>query len=164
MAEHALVVLTFAAAIGSGLVAGMFFAFSSFVMPALGRVAPASGIAVMNAVNVTVYNPGFMFVFMGTAVACLLLALGSYAWWDRLDGKLLLFAALTYLIPCVAITSAFNVPLNDALAAAGQGSQREAELWPGFLKDWTFWNHVRTAASLTAAIVMTLVLLRQSGA
>lgn len=164
MAERALVVLTFAAAIGSGLVAGVFFAFSSFVMPALGRVAPPIGIAVMNAVNITVYNPGFMFAFMGTAAACLLLALGSYAWWDRLDGKLLLFAALTYLILCVAITSAFNVPLNDALAAAEQGSPREAELWGLVLKDWTFWNHVRTAAALTTAIVLSVVLLRRTGA
>jgi uncharacterized membrane protein len=164
MSERALIVLTFAAAIGSGVVAGIFFAFSSFIMPALGRVQPESGIAVMNAVNVTVYNPGFMFVFMGTGAACLLLALGAYVWWDSLDGKLLLLAALTYLILCVAVTSAFNVPLNDALAAANQDSQQQADLWLRILNDWTSWNHVRTAAALVSAVALTVVLLRHNGA
>lgn len=164
MAERALIVLTFAAAIGSGVVAGIFFAFSSFVMPALGRVPAESGIAVMNAVNITVYNPGFMALFMGTAAASLLLAFGSYVWWDSLDGKLLLLAALTYLVLCVAVTSAFNVPLNDALAAADLGSQQQADLWVRILNDWTFWNHIRTAAALISAIALTVVLLHQNGA
>lgn len=164
MLERLLIPLTLAAAIGSGVVAGIFFAFSSFVMPALGRVPAESGIAVMNAVNITVYNPGFMTLFMGTAAASLLLAFGSYAWWDSLDGKLLLLAALTYLLLCVAVTSAFNVPLNDALAAADQGSQQQADLWLRILDDWTFWNHVRTAAALVSAIALTVVLLRHDGA
>lgn len=164
MLERSLIALTFAAAIGSGVVAGIFFAFSSFVMPALGRVPAESGIAVMNAVNITVYNPGFMFLFMGTAAASLLLAFGSYVWWDSLDRKLLLLAALTYLVLCVAVTSAFNVPLNDALAAADQESQQQADLWVRILNDWTFWNHVRTAAALVSAIALTFVLLRHNGA
>ena len=45
MISHAVFVLIFAAAIGSGLVAGIFFAFSSFVMAALGRLPSDHGIA-----------------------------------------------------------------------------------------------------------------------
>ena len=59
MISHAVFVLIFAAAIGSGLVAGIFFAFSSFVMAALGRLPSDHGIAAMNAINVTVINPMF---------------------------------------------------------------------------------------------------------
>jgi len=60
--------LTFAAALSSGLVAGVFFAFSSFVMPALGRIRPDQGIAAMQSINVTVITPGFMLALFGTAV------------------------------------------------------------------------------------------------
>lgn len=163
MIERALIVLILFAAIGSGVVAGIFFAFSSFVMPALARVDPRSGIEVMNAINVTVYNRGFMFVFMGTAAACLLLAPASYLWWDRLDGKLLLFAALTFLTLSVFVTLAFNVPLNDALSVTDDGSHQQAELWGRVLDEWPFWNHARTLASMLSAITLTIVLLRHNG-
>jgi uncharacterized membrane protein len=63
--------LTFTAAIGCGLVAGVFFAFSTFVMPALARLQPAQGIAAMQSINITAINPLFMLALLGTAVACL---------------------------------------------------------------------------------------------
>ncbi len=46
-------ILIFAAVLGSGLVAGIFFAFSSFVMRALGQLRENQGIAAMKAINVT---------------------------------------------------------------------------------------------------------------
>jgi len=69
--------LVFAAAIGSGLVGGTFYAFSSFVMAALGRIPPAQGVAAMKGINVTVMNPSFMTVFMGTGGLCLLVGVES---------------------------------------------------------------------------------------
>lgn len=162
MLERTLYVTTFMAAVGSGLVAGIFFAFSNFVMPALGRVAPASGLAAMQAINVTVINPGFMLAFMGTAVLCLGLALGSWFWLGEWSGKLLLAASLVYLVGCVGVTMALNVPLNDALAAAQPETAQASELWQRFLVDWTFWNSVRTAASTVAMMLFTLVLISRS--
>ena len=50
-------ILTLAAVLGSGLVAGIFFAFSTFVMRALGQLPENQGIAAMKAINVTVLNP-----------------------------------------------------------------------------------------------------------
>jgi uncharacterized membrane protein len=70
-------VLTFAAAIGAGLVAGIFFAFSSFVMRALARIAPPQGIAAMQSINVAVINPVFMAAFLGTGALCAALAVLS---------------------------------------------------------------------------------------
>jgi len=43
--------LTLVSALGCGLTAGVFFAFSSFVMKALGRIQPAQGIAAMQSIN-----------------------------------------------------------------------------------------------------------------
>src|SRR5947199_3675360 len=70
--------LTFVAALGSGLVAGIFFAFSNFVMKALGCVPPAQGIAAMQSINVVVLNRWFFAVFFGSAVFCLVLPIGSF--------------------------------------------------------------------------------------
>lgn len=56
-------------ALGCGLVAGVFFAFSTFVMSALARLQPAQGIAAMQSINITAINPLFMMAIFGTAGA-----------------------------------------------------------------------------------------------
>ena len=63
------------AALGCGLMAGVFFAFSAFVMNALARLPAAAGIAAMQSINITVINPLFMTVFLGTAANCKLLCI-----------------------------------------------------------------------------------------
>ena len=64
--------LTFAATLGCGLMAGLFFAFSVAVMKALERLPPAEGIVAMQSINVAILNPVFLTVFFGTAAACLI--------------------------------------------------------------------------------------------
>jgi uncharacterized membrane protein len=151
--------LTFAAAVGCGLVAGIFFAFSSFVMAGLGRLPSEHGIAVMNSINVTVINPSFFLAFFGTGLACVALAIGSIFWWDQVSGKLLLAAGAIYLVGCIGVTMAFNVPLNNALAAVAPGTPEAAALWPHYLDRWTAWNTVRTAAPLASAALFTAALI-----
>jgi uncharacterized membrane protein len=57
MFERYLFSVTFTATIGCGIVAGVFFAFSTFVMPALARLQPDRGIVAMQSVNITAINP-----------------------------------------------------------------------------------------------------------
>lgn len=148
---HVFFILTFTGAIGSALAAGVFFAFSTFVMAALGRIPAEQGIAAMQSINITVINPLFMLAFMGTGAVCLALAAGAYFRWDETASKLILAASLIYLVGSIGVTMAFNVPLNDALAIVQPGTPEAATLWTRYLNDWTFWNHVRTIASLVAA-------------
>jgi uncharacterized membrane protein len=150
--------LELVAALGCGLVAGVFFAFSTFVMPALARLQPSQGIAAMQSINVTVYNPWFMTAFLGTAVACLLLAISSLFKWHQ-PGAVYLFAgSLLYLIGTVLVTGAFNVPLTEPLALVDPNSANGANLWSSYLTHWTNWNHVRTAAAFAAAALLTIAL------
>ena len=67
---------TLATALGCGLVAGVFFAFSSFVMPALRRLPAAQGVAAMQSINRLAPTPVFMTALFGTALA----ALGVAGW------------------------------------------------------------------------------------
>jgi uncharacterized membrane protein len=62
-------------ALGCGLVGGVFFAFSTFVMRALARLQPKEGIAAMQSINITVINPWFMTALFGTAIAGLFLSI-----------------------------------------------------------------------------------------
>ncbi len=151
-------ILTFAAVLGSGLVAGIFFAFSTFIMRALGQLPQNQGIAAMKAINVTVLNPWFFLAFFGTGAVCLsvaFLALGSATGIHR---AYLLAGCALYLLGCLLVTVAFNVPLNNRLASADPDSSGIDALWANYLSRWTLWNHVRTAASLAAAGLFAMVL------
>lgn len=142
--------LATAAALGSGLVAGVFFAFSTFVMKALARQPPPQGIATMQAINITVVNPWFMAAFIGTAVASAILAVaGSGNPW-------LAAGAALYVIGCFGVTIALNVPLNNRLARAEAGSTEAAALWHHYLSRWTLWNHLRTVSAAAATVAFML--------
>ena len=66
--------LTIATIMGSGIVGGVFFAFSTFVMSALTRLPAAEGIRAMQQINITVLNLWFLGAFVGTAATSVLLA------------------------------------------------------------------------------------------
>ena len=149
-------VLTFAAAIGAGLVAGIFFAFSSFVMKALARIPAPQGIAAMQSINVVVINPVFMAAFLGTGVACAALALLSLFRWSEPGSALRLTGGLLYLLGTLFATMAKNVPQNNALAGVDPGSDEGVRVWSGYVASWTAWNHVRTAAAAAAAAAFVL--------
>ena len=83
-----------AAVLGCGLVAGIFFAFSTFVMSALGRLPAKEGIAAMQAINITVLNPWFFAAFFGTAALCLVLAVLAFTGWNRATAPYLFAGSL----------------------------------------------------------------------
>lgn len=151
-------ILTLLAALGSGLIAGVFFAFSSFVMRAFARLPPAEGMAAMQSVNVAVLNPLFLSVFVGTAAACGTAIVFSWLRWNQPGTVYLLAGGLLYLIGTFLVTMVFNVPRNDALAAVAPADPESARLWANYLSSWTAWNHVRTAAALAAAASFSLAL------
>jgi uncharacterized membrane protein len=151
-------VLTLLAALGCGLMAGVFFAFSTFVMKALARLAPASGIAAMQSINVTVINPMFMAVFLGTAGISLILLISCVVSWPGLAGLYWIAGSLLYLVGTFLVTIACNVPRNNALAGVEPTGSHGADVWAGYVPGWTAWNHVRTAAALGAAASFSIVL------
>ena len=160
MIDRLLFALALFSALGCGLIAGVFFAFSSFVMNALARLPAAQGIAAMQSINVVVINPLFMAAFLGTAAACVLLAASSVLRWREPGASCLLAGGLLYLVGVILVTMVFNAPRNDALASVAPASAEGASLWTNYLGGWTAWNHVRTAASLAAAALLTIALIR----
>ena len=151
------------ALLGSALVGGVFFAFSSFVMKALAGVPSAAGIGVMQSINVVVLNPSFLGAFIGTAVVSLGAGGLALAGWGRSFAPFFLGGALFYLVGTFLVTGLGNVPLNDQLAAVSAADPAAPEVWEHYLGRWTMWNHVRTAAAMVAALLYSLGLM-QNGA
>jgi uncharacterized membrane protein len=152
-------VLTLLTALGCGLIAGVFFGFSSFIMTALGRVQPSQGIASMQSINIVVINPVFLGVFLGTAILCAVLVIFSLLNWSTPGSAWLLAGGLLYFFGTFVVTMAFNVPLNNALAAVDPASAEGARVWENYLSVWTIWNTVRTIGALAgmAALIVGLV-------
>jgi len=156
--DELLFVLTLMGALGAGLVAGIFFAFSAFVMTALGRLSAPKGISAMQSINVAVLNPVFFSVFFGTGAVSLALAIAALAEWSSPASLYLLGGALLYVVGCVLVTVMFNVPLNNKLKAVNPESSDGASLWSAYLTTWTAWNTVRTVASLAASVLFILAI------
>ena len=97
LTDRAFSLVSLGTALGSGLVAGIFFAFSNFVMPAINRQPQSSAIATMQAINVVVLNRGFLAAFVGTALGCLVLA-ATLPWTSVIAGSCVLTAGALYRI------------------------------------------------------------------
>lgn len=156
MIDHLFFALTLLCVLGTGVMAGLFFTFSTFMMTALGRLPPAQGVAAMQSINVAILNPLFAVAFFGTAVACLALAVATIFRWPDPGAIWLLLGCALYLAGSVLVTILFNVPMNEALAAAAPDSVEAADLWQRYLVRWTAWNHVRTIANVAALAAFLL--------
>ena len=149
---------TLIAALGCGLIAGVCFAFSTFVMRGLARLPSAQGIAAMQSINITAISPWFMTAFLGTAAICGLLLISALISPHQPGAFYRLVGSLLYVVGTILVTMAINVPRNNALAAIDPASADVDRHWGGFLSSWTTWNHVRSVAALAAAASFTIAL------
>ena len=150
--------ITLVAALGCGLMAGLFFAFSISVMKALAHLPSAESIAAMQSINVAIINPVFLAAFFGTAAACALIMIASLLRWHNPGAVYLLVGGALYLVGTFLVTLVFNVPKNNALASVAPTDPEGASLWTDYLSKWTAWNHVRAAAALAGAASLTIAL------
>ena len=139
--------LTIATALGSGLMAGVFFAFSTFIMQALAQLTVPQGVRAMQAINRTVLNPLFLGVFGGTAIAGVLVAIVAVPRWSDPSAGALFAGAMLYVLGTFGVTVVGNVPLNEELARVDAEGADAAGIWATYLRRWTAWNHVRTIAA-----------------
>ncbi|MCG6203379.1 DUF1772 domain-containing protein [Rhodopseudomonas sp. HC1] len=150
MTQSLVTMLLWFAAIGCGLMAGVYFAFSAFVMTSLARLPPSSGIAAMTAINTDIVRSPFMPLFFGTTLAATVLAALGVLHWDAPGATAMIAGGAIYVLGMFIVTMVRNVPLNNALDRADPASAAAADLWTSYVRDWTWWNHVRTSASTVA--------------
>lgn len=150
--------LIVAALLGSALIGGVFFAFSSFVMKALGRVPSSEGIRAMQSINVVVINPVVMGAFIGTAVLSVIIVVASAGNWNGTMPHWFLVGGLHYVIGTFLVTAFGNVPLNNRLESVSP--EIGDQFWTQYLSKWSFWNHIRTTAAMIAAFCFIMGLIQ----
>ncbi len=142
-------VLTLAATVGTGVAAGVFFAFSTFVMAALRRLPVPEGIRAMNAINRQAPTPWFMTLLMGTAGVTAVLGVWSLFHVGGVRASYVLIGAVLYLAQ-ILLTGTYHVPRNNALLRLDPAAPAAVHVWRGYGRDWTRWNHARTLLCVAA--------------
>jgi uncharacterized membrane protein len=150
--------LTVLAIVGSGLVAGVFFAFSTSIMPALAQLPKPAGALAMQLANRTILNPRFLAVYAGTVAICLVIAVAALI--TGAGGVIWLVAgAVLFVVGSFIVTMAINVPMNNRLDAVDPESAAGIEIWTEYLSRWTAWNKFRGVASALSTALLAIGLI-----
>ncbi|MBU2665221.1 DUF1772 domain-containing protein [Actinoplanes bogorensis] len=133
----------------TGLMAGVFGLYQHTVMVGLGRTDDRTFIGAFQSMDRAIINPWFMLSFGGALIFTAVAAFLS-------PGRRILpwvLAALVLYIIVFAITVAVNVPMNDALKAAGDPATMTdpAAVRAAFDEArWSAFNLIRTIATTLA--------------
>ncbi|MCM8558271.1 DUF1772 domain-containing protein [Sphingomicrobium sediminis] len=154
--------LTWFAAISSGIMAGVYLTFSVFVMRSLDAMAGTTGMAAMQSINRIILKSAFMPLFFLSSLASLVLAIGTALDLADAGAIYLLAGGAIYVLGMFGVTAAGNVPLNDRLEATDSDGSGAAAMWSLYMRRWTVWNHVRSIACTTSAVLFTLALIARA--
>lgn len=140
-------------ALGSAITAGVFYAFSAFVMAGLDRQTDAVGLAAMQGINETAPKAPLLIVMFGTALFSIVAMIAK--------PKPLVFAAgFFFLVGTIGVTMVGNVPLNNELVPLNPQDASAQEIWRDYLVTWTRWNTVRTVSPALGAAALIWQLVR----
>lgn len=156
MPPETLVVLIAAAAILTAVVGGVFLAFSDFVMKSLSVAPSETGVQTMQLINRRVYKSVFLVLLLGMAPISALIAAFAVPTLPAQATLWLTGGAALYFGGVIAVTMICNVPMNNRLDSMENGLAETNKFWAIYLSRWTWWNHLRTAASLGAAACFTV--------
>ena len=146
--------------VACGLVAGVWFAFSSFVTQGLDRAYARAAVTAMQGINKTAVGPVFMLAFLGTALLCVAVVVWGGLNWSEARAKLAIAGSLLYLGGTFVVTMAANVPLNDRLERVDPRGGDVARAWQDYVGPWLAWNHVRTVTAIAAFALLLVAVVR----
>ena len=153
--------ITLATALGSGVMGGVLFGFSSFVMPALNRLPADEAIRAMQAMNRTAPR-GLGIPLVVSGLGSVVVGAGAIAA-ARGSTRALLVAGAAAGVAAFAVTAAYHVPRNNALDQVDAESAAAAVAWSEYEPGWVAMNHVRTTLSLASAALLVVGAVRSGG-
>jgi uncharacterized membrane protein len=153
-----------AATLGVGLTAGVFGLYAHTIMPGLGKTDDRTFVGAFQAIDRAIINPWFIPVFFGALIltaAAAVLSLGD----EREDALPWAVAAFVLYLPVVVFTLRVNVPLNDAIKAAGDPDRIDLTTVRRDFDEprWRRWNLARTLASTAAFGCLAWALVEYGG-
>lgn len=140
----------------SGLMAGLYFAFSVVIMKSLAELPALDGAKAMNKINDVILNTVFMPLFFGSTLWFAGLIVWSFADWQEGRSMIEVSAAVIYIIGMFLVTAFGNVPLNNKLQQSEENEQILILAWEEYLHKWTRLNHLRTLSCIASCAVLIL--------
>jgi uncharacterized membrane protein len=151
------------ATVSMGLMAGVFYLYAHTIMPGLSRNDDRTFVAAFQSIDGAIINPWFLPVFLAALV---LTGLAGVLRFGDGAGSTLgwILAAFVLYLAAVLVTFRINLPLNDAIKAAGD---------PDLIGDlagvrtrfdearWSRWNVVRAVSTTAAFVSLTIALASQ---
>jgi len=157
MSSGAVRALTIACIAGAGLVAGVYFLFSNFVMRGLRSLPAPAGMAAMQSMNKAAPNPLFVLALVGTGIACAVLGVVAATSWSAPGAPWALVGSALY-VASLLVTMTYHVPRNNAFDLVDPSSPDAAGRWARYLSEWLPWNHARASAALASVVVLAISL------
>lgn len=142
--------------VATGIMAGVYFTFSTFVMRSLDAIDAPAGMLAMQSINRVILQSAFLPLFFASSAACGILAVVAILDMSAPGALALLAASIAYLTGMFLVTVMANVPLNNALEATSATAPEAAATWRRYIKRWTAWNHVRTASCSGALVLFAI--------
>ena len=140
----------------SGLMAGIYFTFSVFVMRALGELPPVQGAQAMNRINDVIVKPLFLPLFVVSSIGMAALLVWSFIDPEPGISVPAATAAAIYLAGMTGVTAFGNVPLNNRLLRLAGEHQSLADYWHDYQPAWNRLNHIRTLSCLISCVLLML--------
>lgn len=143
------------AALSVGIMAGVYFTFSIFVMQSLDALERPAGMVAMQSINRIIVKSLFLPLFFASSLACLLLAVIGVMQWGSAGAWQMVIGGALYLVGMLVVTMIGNVPLNNALEATDAAGPDAGAMWRRYMQRWLPWNHVRTV-SCTVSLALLI--------
>ena len=143
----------------TGLMAGVYFTFSVFVMKALDELPSLHAAQAMNKINDVIVNTLFLPIFFGSTIWYAGVIVWSITDWQNSQSILMILAASIYIVGMFLVTAFGNVPLNNRLKTLEENSDELVEYWSRYFHDWMLFNHLRTVSCIAACGILTSALM-----
>ena len=145
-------------AISVGIMTGVYFAFSAFIMKSLDEIEAPEGMIAMQSINRIIVRSLFLPIFLASSLASIAIIALVLFGPSTLGAKWALMGSGLYVVGMFIVTIAGNVPLNDQLESTDADGPDGAEMWSLYLAKWMAWNHVRTVACTVSLILLILAI------
>ena len=145
-------------AVSVGVMAGVYYTFSAFVMRSLDAIDAPAGMLAMQSINRIIVKSSFLPIFFASTIACAALAILAVLDLSAPGATWMLVGGALYATGMFVVTVVGNVRLNNRLEGTDATGPKGPEMWALYLRRWTVWNHVRTIACSVSMIMLILAI------
>jgi uncharacterized membrane protein len=145
--------------VGVGVIAGIFFVFSAFIMQVLDDRPPTEAVTTMQAMNHRMENHGlFLTLFTATSLTAVVLAVYALVSMEGQARIWLIVGGVTYAVGGFLITAAYHIPRNEKMNEMDANAADVGTRWSDYLSEWLPAHHIRTVLAIVALFSFAMAL------